>query len=280
MTQAAGLIKAVEDTEAPAAAGPACRPDPERAYEAYYSSGHYDRRYPRPNPNVLRLIRRELPDGGHVIDFGCGSGRYVLALRDRAALVAGFDICEAALARFRNAVGGAERGATVGVLGPDAADLDGHVARHGRADLALCLFGVLSHIAGASERRATLQRIAGLLKPGTGRLILSVPNRRRRFLGEQRLQAARRHDDVNYVRKFGDLSVALSYRLFDVESLREELRDAGWVVDSLHAESVVPEFMVANSPVLRCLDRMATPLVPASLGYGILALARPAENAK
>jgi SAM-dependent methyltransferase len=196
-------------------------------------------------------------------------------LRDRAAVVAGFDICEAALARFRHAADGLAHGGTVGVLGPDTADLDAHVAQHGRADTVLCLFGVLSHITSASERRATLQRIAGLVKPGTGRLVLSVPNRRRRFLGEQRTQA-RRRDDIDYVRRFGDISVALSYRLFDVESLQDELTSAGWVIDSLHAESVVPEFSVANSPVLRCLDRLAAPLVPASFGYGIVALARPA----
>ena len=80
------------------------------AYEHYFASGHYDRRYPRPNPTVLRLIRRELPPGGNVIDFGCGSGRYLLALRGQAGVAAGYDICSAALDAFRRVAGTDRRG--------------------------------------------------------------------------------------------------------------------------------------------------------------------------
>ena len=44
------------------------------SYEPYFATGAYDRRYPLPNPTVLRLIRRLLPAGGHLVDYGCGSG--------------------------------------------------------------------------------------------------------------------------------------------------------------------------------------------------------------
>ena len=245
-------------------------------YERYFASGHYDRRYPRPNPTVLRLIRDELPRGGHVIDFGCGSGRYLLALRGEAGVAAGYDICNAALEAFRLAAGRDRRGQAPAVLGPDPADLDRHVEAHGGADLVLCLFGVLSHIEGAEERRRALRRMAGLLKPGSGRLILSVPNRRRRFRLEQREQAALMSGEIRYLRRFRGLSLALPYKLFDLDDLGAELAGAGLVVVAARAESLVPEALVANSPILRTLDRWLAPLAPASLGYGILALVRPA----
>ena len=82
-------------------------------YESYFASGHYDRRYPRPNPNVLRLILRGLPPAAHVIDYGCGSGRYLFALRGRVAVAAGYDICTAALARLREKADRIEPGTRV-----------------------------------------------------------------------------------------------------------------------------------------------------------------------
>jgi SAM-dependent methyltransferase len=247
------------------------------AYERYFASGHYDRRYPRPNPTVLGMIRRVLPAGGHVIDFGCGSGRYLLALRGQAGVAAGYDICRAALDAFRRAAG-REAATAPAILGPDPADLDRHVAGHGGADVVLCLFGVLSHIEGAEERRRTLRRIAGLMAPGTGRLVLSVPNRRRRFRSEQREQAAEASGEIRYRRRLRGLSVALPYKLFDVDGLAAELAGAGLVMVEARAESLFPEALVANSPVLRRLDRWLAPLVPAAFGYGILALARPAAS--
>jgi tRNA (uracil-5-)-methyltransferase TRM9 len=246
-----------------------------RPYEAYFASGHYDRRYPVANPTVLRLIRQRLPRGGHVLDFGCGSGRYLLALRDHAGIAAGYDVCQAALERLQGNIargGGAGR---ICLLGPDPWDIDRHLARHGTADVVLCLFGVLSHIEGRALRRRTLRRLAGCLKPGSGRLILSVPNRARRFRSEQR---GHPDGEIRYVRSLGDLSLELSYKLFDLDSFREELEGAGFALEQVGAESLVPEALVANSPVARASDRMATPFVPAGLGYGLLGVARPIEG--
>jgi SAM-dependent methyltransferase len=241
-------------------------------YEAYFASGHYDRRYPVPNPTVLRLIRRRLPRGGHVLDFGCGSGRYLLALRGQAGIAAGYDVCHAALARFRSNIA-RKRADGIRVLGPDPADIDRHLARHGAADVVLCLFGVLSHIEGRGERRRTLRRLGGCLKPD-GRLIVSVPNRARRFRSEQRAQA---DAEIRYVRNVGELSLELSYKLFDLDSFREELEGAGFALEQVGAESLVPETLVANSPVARAVDRVTAPFVPAALGYGLLGVARPVE---
>jgi tRNA (uracil-5-)-methyltransferase TRM9 len=246
------------------------------SYERYFASGQYDRRYPRPNPTVMRLLRPYLSPTAHVIDYGCGSGRYLLAVSERVAVAAGFDVCEAALDRLRNA--GRRRGdrGVLHVLGPAPSALEAHVERHGPADLVLCLFGVLSHIDRA-ERGAVLRRIARLLKPGTGRLVLSVPNRRRRFRSEQRTQAAS-DGEVSYLRRIRGAALPLSYKLYDAETLRAELRAAGFEAATIAAESLVPESLLANSPLLRSIDRLATRVLPAELGYGLLAVARPEDG--
>jgi SAM-dependent methyltransferase len=224
---------------------------------------------------VLRRILCELPPAAHVVDFGCGSGRYLLALRDHVAVAAGYDVCAAALERFRQAAARLGSAGHLHAVGPDPGELDRHVGRHGAADVVLCLFGVLSHIEGAGPRAEALRRMTGLLKPGSGRLILSVPNRRRRFRSEQRAQAPA-DGEIRYMRRLRGMSLAMSYKLFDVDSLRAELARAGLTVETVAAESVVPEALVANSPIMRGFDRLAAPLLPADLGYGILAVARPA----
>jgi tRNA (uracil-5-)-methyltransferase TRM9 len=245
-----------------------------RPYETYFASGQYDRRYPVPNPTVLRLIRRRLPYGGHVLDYGCGSGRYLIALRRQAGVLAGFDVCRAALARLRRNIACCEGAERIHLLGPDPHDIDRHLERHGQADLVLCLFGVLSHIEGRSERRRTLEQLAACLKPGSGRLIVSVPNRARRFRSEQRSQPGG-GGEIRYLRSIGDVSLELSYMLFDLDTLREELEGAGFVLEDVRAESLIPEAYVTNSAVARAFDRVCAPLVPAGLGYGLLGVARP-----
>ncbi|MFO1209650.1 MAG: methyltransferase domain-containing protein [Amaricoccus sp.] len=251
----------------------ALRPEPRgeaataTSYEPYFATGAYDRRYPQPNPTVLRLIRRLLPPGGHVIDYGCGSGRYLLPLAGHAGVAAGFDICPAALARLREVAP-----AGLAVLGPEADTVPAHVARHGPADLVLCLFGVLSHVEGRDARQRLLRRLRALLRPGTGRLVLSVPNRRRRFRALQRRSAG---DEIRYVRRFAEGAVELPYKLYEPPTLAAELAAAGFDVERMAAESLLPETAVARSPLLRTLDRLAAPLLPASRGYGLLAVARP-----
>lgn len=244
------------------------------AYATYFASGAYDRRYPRPNPRVLRLVRGLLPAGGHVIDYGCGSGRYLLALGDRVAVGAGYDICPTALARLREGIARRPPWGLVQAIGPDPEALAAHVARHGPADVVLCLFGVLSHVEGRAARRRLLLAIAGMLKPGTGRLVLSVPNRRRRFRGVQRSLPAGT-EEIRYVRRFDGGAVELPYRLFDPESLAEELAGAGFELERLVAESLLPETAVARGRLARGVERVAGGLLPAVWGYGLLGVARP-----
>ena len=240
----------------------------QQAYEQYHASGHYDQRYPQPNPRVMQLIRAHLPQQGHVLDFGCGSGRYLLPLLDQAGRLIALDNSAAALARL------AER------LPPDAAPvhmltsvgptLEAHIERHGPLDLALCLFGVLAHIAPTAERQRVLQQIRRSLRAGDGYLLLSVPNRYRRFWWRQLRTGAQ----VRYQRQLQGTTIALDYQLFAARTLRHELQQAGFVLEHLHAESMLPESWVARWPRVRPLDRWLCRLLPASWGYGLLAVAR------
>jgi SAM-dependent methyltransferase len=242
------------------------------AYQSYFATGAYDRRYPLPNPTVLRTIRRHLPRGGHVIDYGCGSGRYLRAIAERAGTAAGFDICPAALERARRVLGASGGERRIRLLGPDPAEVEAHVACHGRADLVLCLFGVLAHCEGRAARLALLARLRALLRPETGRLILSVPNRARRF---RHLQRRQERDEIRYVRRFAGGAVELPYKLYTPESLAADLAAAGLAVTDVRAESLLPETAVARSRLLRAFDGLASPLVPAAWGYGLLAVVRP-----
>lgn len=243
------------------------------AYQAYFLSGHYDRRYPRPNLTTWRRILAALTGQAHLLDFGCGSGRYLLPLRPHVARAAGFDISVAALALLR------ERAMAAGwhglaILGPEADDMQAYVEREGPADVVLCLFGVLAHIADPVERRSALDRMKAALKPGTGRLILSVPNRARRFLSEQRAAGPGADGLVEYQRHMGQTHLSLPYQLYDPARLRRELTAAGFSVISMRAESVLPESWLLNHRFARWLDQALTPFCPAAWGYGILAEAR------
>lgn len=255
----------------PEEVGPAAPADRlSAAYEYYFRSGAYDERYPVPNVNVLDRILALLPAGGHLIDYGCGSGRYLFPLRKKAGRAAGYDVSTAALDLLRSRAA-EEDWPDLAILGPDPESLEAHKHRHGPADLVLCLFGVLGHIVDFDDRRAALRRMAGLLKPGTGRLILSVPNRWRRFYVEQMRAAS--DGQVAYKRLMNGASVDMHYQLFGPVRLRQELSDAGLCLESLSAESLFSESMIARSSAARAAENVMRPLLPAIAGYGLLAVA-------
>ncbi|NLC35430.1 MAG: class I SAM-dependent methyltransferase [Alcaligenaceae bacterium] len=247
-------------------------------YQHYFASGHYDRRYPRPNFSVLRLARKLLPPGGRVLDYGCGSGRYLLELRHQAQECIGFDICAAALARLNDNLTGLDGSDRITLLGPEAYQLECYQQQTGPVDLALCLFGVLAHIDTPEKRQKVLKDLVRVLDPVHGRLIISVPNRRRRFRKEQR--AFRGQDQIRYTRRFTSGTLELSYRLYDSQSLTQELAQAGFSVERLRAESVFPESWLARSAWLARIDHWFCRWLPADLGYGVLAVARPESDGK
>ena len=221
---------------------------------------------------MWRRIKKHLKPAASVLDYGCGSGRYLFALRENVTHAIGFDVSPAALALVR------ERAAaiaceTVTAVGPATADLDSHLMSYGQVDLVLCLFGVLAHITDPTERAAALRRMHGALKPDTGHLLISVPNIARRFRNEQKKGVV--DGLVSYSRHVDDVPIHLNYQLFDPSRFLSELRTAGFKVHSLKAEGVLPESWLLHSFTARCLDRLLTPMCPTAWGYGLVAEASP-----
>jgi 2-polyprenyl-6-hydroxyphenyl methylase/3-demethylubiquinone-9 3-methyltransferase len=97
-----------------------------------------------------------------VLDFGCGAGRFVAALREAGADPVGVEIAEAALERARANVPGAD----LRLLEPDGS----LPLEHASVDLVWCS-EVLEH---AAEPAHLLLEARRVLRPG-GRLLVTVP---------------------------------------------------------------------------------------------------------
>lgn len=246
-----------------------------KQYEQYFDSGTYDRRYPLPNRRVMSILESLVTPDSIILDFGCGSGRYLLPLGEQTKLAIGFDICSAALAsaheRIHDGIVHRYR-----IAGPKLEQLKDVIASDGPVDLALCLFGVLAHIDDPSLRRDTLRTLRESLCPEHGKLVISVPNRLRRFRAEQRRFTGR--NQITYLRQTEAGPLELTYRLYNTHDLQAELESAGFEVESIVAESLLPESVISRYPGLGELDHKLCQLLPASFGYGLLAIARPAKS--
>lgn len=240
------------------------------SYKTYFASGGYDRRYQGPNRRMLRKARSLLPAAGRFIDYGCGSGRYLLPLARHARHAIGFDACSEALKLLKGFLG-ANPLPAVQLTGPAPAQLLQAAEQVDGVDLALCLFGVLAHIDDAATRAETLRLLGQCLAPN-GVLLVSVPNRQRRFLAEQK--AANGQTQIRYIRVLDGISLPMSYQLYDCKSLVAELERAGFTVDSIGAESFLPEAIVCRYRWLGWIDDWLCRLLPARFGYGIYAIAR------
>jgi SAM-dependent methyltransferase len=108
------------------------------------------------------LLLGEARPGERVLDLGCGSGRFVAALRDAGADPVGVEIAEAALERARAVAPGAD----LRLLEPGGS----LPLEHGSVDLVWCS-EVLEHVADGA---GLLHEVRRVLRPG-GRLLVTVP---------------------------------------------------------------------------------------------------------
>ncbi|WP_165837602.1 class I SAM-dependent methyltransferase [Zavarzinia aquatilis] len=255
------------------------RGDMGRSYDAYFSSGVYLSRYPRPNRRTLRLLDRLLPVGGRLLDYGAGEGRYCFDLAHRRnAEVLAVDISAVARQHLRAA------SSAMGIAGRvEVCDADDETYRRALAqggfDVALLGFGVLGHVAGRRSRIELLAQLRHALAP-EGRLVLGLPNAARRFRARQRAcrpliaEGALEPGDIRYERPLEQGAIPLFYHLFTGAEIRRDLAEAGFAIEWLTSESLLPESAVTHSRLLGLLDDGACALAPARFGYGFLVTAR------
>jgi tRNA (uracil-5-)-methyltransferase TRM9 len=248
------------------------------SYDHYYGSGLYDARYPRPNPPTYRSALRLARTSSRILDFGAGSGRYTMPfLRATNAFVCAYDISADACRALES------QAAASGVGGQRllvTADLDAARAA-GPYDLAVALFGVLSHIEGKENRIEILSSIRSVLSRD-GLLLLTVPHALRRFplhaSSEHSRARARRYfpsaRPVIYRHRVGSETRPFSYYLFSRRELSAELSAAGFALEVLESDSILPERRLVRRPALAPVDDLLCRLLPSWVGYGLRAICR------
>ena len=127
------------------------------------------------------LLLAEVRPGERVLDVGCGAGRFVAALQGAGADPVGVEVAEAALARARRNVPGAD----LRLAAPDGTLPLGH----GEVDLVWCS-EVLEHV---PDTVAFLTEVRRVLRRG-GRLLATVPDHGR----FKRTLLALAHYDAHY----------------------------------------------------------------------------------
>ncbi|MDS4028816.1 MAG: class I SAM-dependent methyltransferase [Candidatus Contendobacter sp.] len=262
---------------------PVC--DVARNYDQYFASQLYDQRYPRPNPSSLSIVVREIQEGGkRVLDFGCGNGRYAAPLLEQTdAMIVACDISRGAIDELSTRCA---KHIETGRLRPVCGDLSvlvNAMSRNEGFDLAILMFGVLGHIFSQPLRQKTLATIRSLLRPG-GRIIVTVPNATRRFFKQQAMaqhlvrKGYLEPGDILYERKTDHITVKMYYHLYNLEEFIQEIKQQGFRLIQVRAESVLPESGIVKSAPLRWFDRMLMTIMPLRYAYGFLAVAEVAPE--
>ncbi len=239
-------------------------------YNHYYTTRTYQSRYPKANQHTLSMIRRHLDlvsKGAYVLDYGCGDGRYLLPLSRQYPDLRfiGHDISPVSLQLLGSQLNQDEQ---LGVtLTNTVQQLDDALKSCQMVSMALLLFGVLSHIKSARERQQVLVKLRQSLTKTKGCLIVSVPNKKRRFRCVQRKQGSH---GITYSRIIGGVKTAFYYHLYDVDTIQQELYQAGFSIENQLPESILPESWVTRFPWLGWLDHRLCQFLPANWGYGII----------
>lgn len=266
------------------AAGPQIVDAAIELYDHYFSSGDYALRYPAPNRTTLAtILNAGARNARHILDFGCGNGRYSLALLEQTpAFITGYDVSAGAIAEFRHLLRQHPLGSRATLVGGPLEAL----ANAGPFDLILMMFGVLSHVGDRAARIATLRALRRLVEPTGAALAMSVPNifRRRpkellKAMLDRRLGRARGAEfedgNIHFTRVVGGQPARFFYHLYTITRLREELAEGGFQLRETSPESLLPEWMITQSPAIRTLDEAMLRWAPSSFGYGICAVADP-----
>ncbi len=250
-----------------------------KTYDKYYSTGFYNQRYPVPNKLTYNCVLNELQkidsEPKHILDFGCGSGRYLFPiLKSTQDNFTAYDISETTQRLLTDRLvveGGHER---VSIIQGDLDKLTKHIEKNGKVDLIMMLFGVLSHVGNRLERLKLLRRLATFLANDSSHIIISVPNRLRRFKRNNGnlLKSDQEPGDIIYSREHKGTKLTFFYHLYTSETLVAELKEAGLMVYKICAESYFPESWVTKSTILGIVDRAICKILPARQGYGILAV--------
>jgi len=280
----------------------------EKNYNCYYSTGTYQSRYPSVNQQTLSIILTSLQHMSsqqvtRIFDYGCGEGRYLCHLLPAypCAHFTAYDISSKPLETLANTLVNIEQISRVDIVyGEEALQQYLHAPLLGTASdttnnlvglddtllkiksaekfsLVLLLFGVLSHVPTAEQRHRLLNTLRDSLAPQNGRLILSVPNKARRFFSLQRKMQSH---EITYSRTIKQQTIDFYYYLYDAESIQKEIQAAGLDIINVEAESVLPESWVTNYRLLGWIDRQACRWIPAKWGYGILVSCKVARTSR
>lgn len=252
-------------------------------YDHYFACQDYQKRYPAPNAATLAfLLAHGAGNARQILDFGCGNGRYAVALLQHTqASITGYDISTAALQAFKDLLERSQFGARARLLTGSLAVLE----TDQRYDMVILLFGVLSHVGGQAARAEVLRHLRSAMAP-QGRMVLSVPSVWRRRPWELLQAAFKRRlgraqgvqaeaGNIKFTRLLGGAPHTFFYHLYSPSSLRRELLDCDFRVETMEAESLLPEWLITQHQLLGRLDAWVARALPAALGYGIRVVARP-----